>query len=284
MKTFKELLTEYRWKLAFVLFLILLEAGLSVLFPLFIGYAVDDAINQQFQGAMLLGGLGLATLIIGAGKRFFDSRVYAKVYQDLGLKIGVQSEEPVSKRSAHLGFLSEAVEFFENSLPEIINGLIALLGTIILIASMNQMVFIGCLISMVLVVIVYGASQKYTLKYYSSYNQEMENRVAILSQNSPISLNWHLRKVMKWNIRLSDLETINFSIVWLIMISFLVLSIFHSVDGSAMSHGTLFALILYLFQYIEQVMTMPMFYQEGIRLSEILQRLGRGMQVARYTV
>ncbi|MDW3196921.1 MAG: ABC transporter six-transmembrane domain-containing protein [Cytophagales bacterium] len=276
MQTFKELLTDYRWELAFVLFLILLEAGLSVLFPLFIGYAVDDAVNQQYQGAILLSGLGLATLIIGAGKRFFDSRVYARIYQELGLTIGAKPKEPVSKRSAHLGFLSEAVEFFENSLPEIINGLIALVGTILLIGSMNQTVFIGCMVSMILVIIVYGASQKYTLKYHTSYNEELENRVDVLSQNSPISLNWHLRKVMKWNIRLSDLETINFSIVWLIMISFLVLSIFNSVDGSAMGHGTLFALILYLFQYIEQVMTMPMFYQEGIRLSEILRRLNKG--------
>lgn len=275
MKHFKELFTIYRWQMAFVLFLVLLEAGLAVLFPLFIGYAIDDAMNQQYQGALLLGSLGIATLIIGAGKRFYDSRIYARIYQELGLKIGHNQEAPVSTRSAHLGFLSETVEFFENSLPEIINGIIALVGTLILISTMDQMVFVGCLISSILVALVYGLSQKYTLQYHASFNQEMENRVNVLTENSPISLNWHLRKVMKWNIKLSDLETLNFSIVWLIMISFLVLSIISSVGVATVSHGTLFALILYLFQYIEQVMTMPLFYQEGIRLSEIMSRLNK---------
>lgn len=273
MKHFKELFANYRWQLTFVLFLILLEAGLAVLFPLFIGYAIDDAMNQKYQGAILLGSLGIATLIIGAGKRFYDSRIYAKIYQKLGLKIGHNQEAPVSTRSAHLGFLSETVEFFENSLPEIINGTIALVGTLILISAMDQMIFIGCLISLVLVTLVYGLSQKYTLKYYSSFNQEMENRVDVLTENSPISLNWHLRKVMRWNVKLSDLETMNFSIVWLIMISFLVLSIVSSVGAAAVSHGSLFALILYLFQYIEQVMIMPMFYQQWLQLQEIIGRL-----------
>lgn len=273
MQGFSRLIAEYQWQLLFVLFLILLDAGLSVLFPLFIGFAIDDTLNHQYQGVIWLGVLGLATLILGAGKRFYDSRVYARIYQELGLKIGANSEERVSTRSAHLGFLSEVVEFFENSLPEIINGLIALVGTLILIFTMNQFVFFGCLVSLVLVTIVYGVSQKFTLHYHASYNQEMENRVEVLSQNSPITMNWHLRKVMKWNVKLSDLETINFSVVWLIMICFLVLSITQSVGGVNMSQGALFALILYLFQYIEQVMIMPLFYQQGLRLSELMNRL-----------
>lgn len=284
MKGFTELFTAYRWQLLFVLFLILLDAGLSVLFPLFIGFAIDDAINQQYQGALLLGLLGFATLIIGAGQRFYDSRVYAGIYQDLGLKIAAKSEEPVSKRSAHLGFLGELVEFFENSLPQVINGVIALTGTVILIFTMDQFVFLGCLISMVLVIMVYAFSQKYTLKYHAAYNQEMENQVEVLSQNSPISMNWHLQKMMKWNIKLSDLETLNSSLVWLVVISFLVLSIINTVDGTTATHGAMFALILYLFQYIEQVMTMPFFYQQGLRLTEILQRLRTGKEVALNTV
>lgn len=273
MKEFTQLLAVYRRQLFFVLFLILLDAGLSVLFPLFIGFAIDDVINHEYQGALLLGSLGIAILIIDAGQRFYDSRVYARIYQDLGLKIGTKAEEPVSKRSAHLSFLSEVVAFFENSLPEILNGLIGLVGTLLLIFTMDKFVFLGCLISLVLVMLVYGFSQKLTINYHASYNKEMEDQVAILSENSPISLNWHLQKVMKWNVKLSDLETLNFSIVWLIMISFLVLSIVNSVGGATVSQGALFALILYLFQYIEQVMTLPLFYQQGLRLTELMQRL-----------
>ena len=38
-------------KFGITLFLILIEAGLVLLFPLFIGHAVDDALNATYDGA-----------------------------------------------------------------------------------------------------------------------------------------------------------------------------------------------------------------------------------------
>ena len=284
MKDFAQLFANYRWPLVFILFLILMDAGLSVLFPLFIGFAVDDALIHQYQGAMLLGFLGLVTLMLGAGRRLMDSRVYAKVYEELGFKIGTRSETPMSTKSAHLGFLSELVEFFELSVPEILNALISLIGTLLLIFTINQSVFWGCLITLIMVAMIYGFTQRHTLRYHAAYNEEMENRVAALSEDSPIALHWHLRKAMKWNVKLSDLETLNFSVSWLFLISFLVLSIIGVAGEPHLSHGTLFALVLYLFQFIEQVVTLPMFYQQGLRLSEILKRLRGEYEVPENTV
>ncbi len=267
-----QVLRKYRWEASFILFLTLLEAGLTVLFPLFIGFAIDDAMTRKYAGAILLGALGVSVMVMGAGHRFFDSRFYAKLYQEFGAKVGNGRETPTSTKSAHLGFLGEVLEFFENALPEIVNSAIALVGTLIILAAMNVQVLIGCLVSLVFVILVYGLTQAKTVRFNNAYNEELESQVEVVSEHNPIKLDWHLRKLMKWNIKLSDLETINFSLVWMMMFAFLIVAIFFSTDANS-SHGMIFSMVLYLFQFIEQLTIMPLFYQQWLRLTGMIKRL-----------
>ena len=59
----------------------------------FIGFAVDDALQGTYEGAIWLGSLGVAALIVGAGRRLFDSRFYAKVYQKSGARMIANIED-----------------------------------------------------------------------------------------------------------------------------------------------------------------------------------------------
>ena len=272
------IISSYKWQFALTTSLVLLDAALVVLFPLFIGFAIDDVMNQQYQGAVLLGGLGLVSLLIGAGRRWFDTRFYAKVYEQLGTEVGSRESVATSTKTAHLGLLNEVVEFFENSVPELINSIIGLVGTLVILATLDIRIFAGCLLILLVVMLVYGATEKKTLAYNASFNTELERQVDVIEGRYPIQLRRHLSLLMRWNIRLSDLETINFSIVWLVMMVFLVISIIGVVSEGVLQVGSVFAMILYLFQFIEDVSIMPFFYQQWLRLSEIMGRLGKSMQ------
>jgi ABC-type transport system involved in cytochrome bd biosynthesis fused ATPase/permease subunit len=179
----------------------------------------------------------------------------------------------VGVKSAHLGFLTEIVEFFENTLPELVNNFIGLVGAIVIIGVMDLTLLFGCLVVLIIVLIVYGLSSKRTMELNRGYNQELEQQVSVLSDYQPVLLRRHLQKLMRWNIRLSDLETINFSVVWLFMMVFLVTGIVFSIEHGMNHHGTIFSLVLYLFQFIEAAVIMPVFYQQGLRLREIIRRL-----------
>ena len=272
MKT-SEIIKKYRWKFYFTLSLVMVESILAIFFPLFIGFAIDDALNDSYQGAFLLGGLGLLALIFGAGRRFFDSRFYAVVYQDFGLKsVKAIDAKDNSKRTARLNMLKEVVEFFENSLPELIGSVIGLVGVMVIILELNFKIFLGTLILTVLVFLVYAISRKKTLAHNSGYNNELERQVDAVSSDDQ-GLKNHLGNLMRWNVKLSDLETINFSASWIFLMSFLVISIVIAIQDGVSNYGALFALIMYVFQYIENLVNLPLFYQQWLRLTEIKQRL-----------
>ncbi|MEM1321101.1 MAG: ABC transporter six-transmembrane domain-containing protein [Bacteroidota bacterium] len=268
------LLKAHRLKFGFTLFLLLAEAGLSILFPLFIGYAIDGAIHQSYQGAFQLGLLGLAALVIGVGRRVFDSRFYAKVYQTIGTKAIKQlQDDRASLKSARLGMIGELVEFLENALPELINNIIGLIGVVIIMATLNLYVFYGSLIVTLIIFVIYGISSQRTMSLNKASNDELEQQVDVIASNDEQKLDDHLSKMMKWNIKLSDLEAVNFSISWLVLMSFLVASIVISVSNGMVKYGVLFSLIMYVFQYMENVVNLPLFYQNWLRLREIKERL-----------
>lgn len=270
----REIISKYKLRFGLTFGLILLEAGIMLLFPLFIGNAVDDAIGQEFSGAIWLGVLGLSTLIVGIGRRMFDSRFYGKVYEEIGAKIlnGIENGL-ASVKTARLSMIRELIEFLENALPELVNSLIGLAGVIIILATLNFQVFLGSFVAAVLIFAIYLFTSKKTIDLNQQANDVHEQQVDVIAGNDQKLLKTHLHEVSKWNIKLSDLEAINFSFSWMIALAFLVGSIIVSAGSGVVKYGALFALVMYIFQFIESIISLPLFYQNWLRLKEILVRL-----------
>lgn len=270
----KSLFKEYKFRFILTFLLILAEAGIMLLFPLFIGNAIDGVINESRFEVLQLGGLGLALLIVGVGRRVFDSRFYGRIYEATGEKmISRMKYNQSSIKTARLSMMRELFEFLENSLPELINNIIGLVGVVLILFSLNINVFYGSLMVTTVIFMVYWLTGKKTIDYNEAYNNEMERQVDVLDKNDQNALKNHLKQTVKWNIKLSDLEAFNFSVSWVVALAFLVVAIIVSVGEGIVQYGALFALVMYVFQYIEHVLSLPLFYQNWLRLREIISRL-----------
>lgn len=270
---FKKTLSQHKFRFSFTLVLILAESFIGILLPLFIGYAVDGAIKNDLMPVYQLGGLGIALIIIGGFRRLFDSRFYGKLYLQISSKLMKNNTNEVSVKTARLRMLSEITEFMENQIPELIQHSIGLVGVAVIILSLNLKIFLYALLASFLVMLAYWLSSKKITRYNSEYNDELETQVNHLNETWENGLKIHIQQLTKTNIKLSDLETINFSLSWIAMSIFLLLSIIVSVSDGITEYGALFALIMYVYQYIESVVSLPLFYQQWLRLKEIYGRI-----------
>ena len=265
---------RYRWQLIFTLSLIVSEALLGILFPLFIGKAIGGVLNKETTGLWLLGILGILLVFIGGFRRMYDSRFYARVYTQLSsATLNRMPKDEHSTKTARLSMLLEMVKFAEFQFPDIIQHSIGLIGVLTIIAFLNLNIFLGALISGTLVIGLYLLSGKKTFLFNRDYNNELEKQVAVISRNRQSELKLHLLKLMRWNIKLSDIETINYSLSWLFMLLLLLAAIALSAWYGNIEYGALFALIMYVYQYIESMVSLPLYYQEWLRLTEITQRI-----------
>ena len=268
------LLKRFAGRFALTLSLVVLEAAGWILFPLVIGRAIDSVLASSARGLYELGILGVVTMGIAVVRRLVDSRAYAGIYATLGEEmVGAAEGTSTSTRTARLGMLREIVEFFENSLPELINSVLGLGGTMLIVATLNFPVFVGCLAAAAATVVLYALTGRLTTRYNQGLNDEHERQVDAVHSGDAARLGEHLRAMMRWNIRLSDLEAANFGINWVFMIALLVFAVGAAVQATA-EYGAIFALVMYVFQFMESMMMLPFFYQEWLRLREISGRLG----------
>ena len=120
----KSIFLRFKWRISFTLSLVIIETLLALLFPLFIGWAINGLLNDSYEGIYWLLGLGAITVIMGSARRFYDTRIYAHIYQTITPEMVVREKargQSISTISARSTLLTEIVEFFENALPQVLS-------------------------------------------------------------------------------------------------------------------------------------------------------------------
>ncbi|MCY4027967.1 MAG: ABC transporter six-transmembrane domain-containing protein [Acidobacteria bacterium] len=267
------LLKRFAGRFALTLTLVVLEAAAWTLFPLALGRAIDAALGNTRRGFYELAGLGIAAMAIAIARRVVDSRAYARIYARLGEDLVLrESGGSTSALTARLGMLREIVEFFENSLPNLVNSTVGLGGTLLILSALNPAIALGCLGVGTVTAAIYALTGRLTTRYNRGLNDEHERQVDAVSSGDPQRVGSHLRELMRWNIRLSDLEAANFGVVWLFMVGLLVFSVSAAAEAT-IEYGSVFAVVMYVFQFGDSVILLPFFYQQWLRLREISGRI-----------
>ena len=256
--------------------LVVLEGAALVAMPMAIGWAVDDLMNESLAGIFKLAGLCLFMLLAGAGRRFYDTRAYARIYSQVANEL-VEHEQKqdasLSRISARSNLFTEFIQFLEQSIPRVIEQIIGLLGTLVIIIFVDVKVFLACLASAALTVVIYGVSEKRIFSLNKGGNDELERQVDVFASKDARRVQSHFTKLMDWQIRLSDLETLNFSLIWVILGAVLVFSVMTVTSSGNATFGQIVSTVMYVFGFAEGVLTFPLYYQQVIRLREIALRL-----------
>jgi len=272
----KNLMLRFRWRIIFTIALVLIDSIAGLLFPLFIGFAINGLLEGSIAELINLGLLGGFVLTVGSLRRFFDTRAYAGIYTTISNEMVARErakEKPLTAIVARANLLTEFVQFLENSMPTIIASLIGVVGVLLIILSLNAPIFVASVALFGLVMLVYVMSGKLNFRFNKGFNDEFENRVDAIASEDETRIDNHFQTMMKWQIRLSDLETFNFIIIWMGSIALLLFAPLSIIESGIVNFGLIFSILTYVFQYIESLATLPLFIQQIIRLQEISTRL-----------
>lgn len=256
--------------------LVLVEAVIELLLPLFVGLAINDLTEDRNGGLVALAALGVAALVVGSGRRFVDTRAYAGMYEIVSAEMVEQERQrgaETTRIAARASLLGELVDFLEDSMPEIVSASIGTVGILIIIGGLNTNVLFACLAVLVLLIATYWLTAGRNFDLNRGYNDELERQVAAIESRDREVVGRHFGLLMRWNRRLSDLETVNYVVIWLGVIALLVYAPLEVIEPGETEYGFAFSTILYVFQYVDAIIALPLFIQQVIRLQEIAARL-----------
>lgn len=251
----------------------------EVAVPYVIGRALDGYLAGSYTWLIVLAGIGLATMLIATARRLHDVRLYGRIYEELGAST-LARDVGLSASTARLNMLREVVDFLEFTLPDVVANLAAFVGTLIFLAGLSVPVFTAALAMAGVIGVVYATSTGRTLRFNRAYNDEYERQVDVLRRNDPVLARNHIRALNRWNIRLSDVDTVNLALSMTLMVALQVFAIVSSTRAHLES-GIVLSVLLYVFDFSWSASMLPDSWQQYLRLRDITARLrdlGTGAQ------
>lgn len=197
--------------------------------------------------------------------------IYCKVSKEL-IQKEKKRKSSTSKISARSRLFTEFISFLEFSIPEISHNFINLVGTLVIIATLNVKILAVCLGATCLATLIYWLSGGEIHKLNKGENDELERQVQCIESGKKKDIERHFRRLIRWRIQLSDLETINFTGVWIGLSIALVSSVFFLGTPGDAAVGTTISVVMYVFGFVESVVAFPLYYQQIVRLQEITAR------------
>mgnify|MGYP000486481526 CR=1 FL=1 len=272
----KSIFKRFKWKISITFLLLILENIFKVLQPLVLGIAINDLINKKNDGLWLFSLLYSIGFFIGVIRRYYDTRAYTFIYTKVASEITeIQNKKNISVSSiaARSSLIKELVDFFEHDVAQAFTSLIGVIGALIMLALFDWWIFGACLVTIALIFVIYTLSNTKIYNFNIGLNDELEHRITVLESREQKGVVTHFKNISKWLVKLSDLETLNFGIIEIILFVLAIFALYISASSVNVTAGGIFATITYILEFSNGIFMLPIVFQQLIRLQEISSRL-----------
>lgn len=131
-----EIFNENKFKIAFIYSLLIIQYAIFSIIPFLLGKAIDSLINSSHQDLYLFLIAEISALLLGFFLKRYDTKVFMKIFCDKAIKaVQILRDKNIlsSKIAARYQLVGYYSDFYEYSLPQIINASIAATTAIIML-------------------------------------------------------------------------------------------------------------------------------------------------------
>lgn len=275
--TLWNIVKSHKQKISGTMFLLLLENALFLLHPLLIGFAIDGAMGGNYTPLIVMVSFYLLSIIIGTIRRMVDTRIYADIHLNIAEKILAQPNTTIqgqqSCKIARVEMTSDIIETLNEDIPMFIESVFQIIGSFIILAQFHLSYFTISLAICMLIVFIYTL---YTKKiYYTNrkLNNSYEFYIRGITSNNTKGFSKHFKRMNRYKIQLSDLESRVYAILYIGILLILVAVLLQEVRNASVTTGGIFSVLSYVLQFEEGIAELPYLYQKVVGTNEIVRRL-----------
>ncbi|MEM7301483.1 MAG: ABC transporter six-transmembrane domain-containing protein [Pseudomonadota bacterium] len=278
--TIKSLLGKYFSRISITWLLTLAETALSILTPLFIGFAIDGLLEKELADFYWLGAVLGVLILLSVARRIYDTRIYGTIRVEFGEElISRSSRKSVSTQNAQLGMSRELVDFLEEQVPALMNSIVQLAISFLVLFFFHPSLAYAAMVAAGAMIGIYAVFHRRFFRLNAEYNQQTELQVSVLEEKSKGSILSHLNLLREAEVKLSDNEALVYGAIFAVLLAFLLFNLWFTATNLAITAGAIFSIVSYSWEFVEAALVLPMTMQGWSRLSEIMKRINSGNEI-----
>ena len=255
------------------------ETVLTALIPLFIGFAIDGLIKGSVIELWHLAAVFALLILLSVLRRIYDTRVYGTIRAEFGkAQVGRNSRLPISALNARLGMGRELVEFLEETLPMVMAGVVQLAIAVVILFAFSPLLALSAGLAALGSAAIYALFHQRFYRLNRDLNHQTEKQVSVLEARAARPVLWHLLRLRRFEVRISDTEAVLYGLVFLVLLASILFNLWHATVALKVSTGAIFSIVSYSWDVVEGTLTLPMTLQHWTRLSEIMRRLNAPLE------
>lgn len=270
------ILRAHRGAVALTYGLTLVENACTLAYPALTGLAVDGLLKHEFRGLFALVAVWLLHLVIAFARQRYDTRVFMGINAQVAAHmIGDQygKGHGTSAVSARVEMVRDIVGFFETDVPAMFQHGVAVVGSLAMLFVYDidaGLIAIGVLLPMALINAWYWRK---ALRLNHGINNQIEREVDDIESRRPFRIRRHFWLMRRWRVKLSDAESWTWAVTELCTVVALVFILIDFTRSSAFTAGAIYAVIAYVYDYLEGLDHVPTLVNNLTRLKDVRGRL-----------
>lgn len=275
-----DIFKKAKYRIIGIWFLDVVSAGLSALFPLVIGNAIDGLINQSFSSFKWLIGLEVFYLLINTLNKYVDTRVYSQILEN---ESTAYYENAVNERiedsviDARENMVDDLTGFLETGLPSMASTLIGVLIALWYLATNTT--WITVILAITISITVFALTFKWLKKIADNNKKskdESEKRQDVLRARDVSRYRGYIHNILKIGINSSDIDSKSYGVSYFMQLILIITAVYLLTLQRNFTAGLIYATITYLYQLNTEVLDIPSHFIEIRNLIDTSKRLHNG--------
>ena len=268
------LFKRFYGKIAVTWTLTLCETALYALIPLLIGWSIDDLLAGRWEMFLWLLALFATLLIVATGRRVYDTRAYGTMRVAMGrAQFTRRADAPVSTANARVLMGRELVDFLEQETPAAMTAFVEVIVAVAILLTFHNVLALSAGGSAIVLTVIFAISARAFFNRNAALNAQSEKQVDALTSRNLRSVTHHFRSLRRHEVRLSDLESLVYGVIFLVLLSMLAFNLWFTATQLNASPGDIFAVVTYSFTFVESAVALPIVLQSLTRLTELTRRI-----------
>jgi ABC-type multidrug transport system fused ATPase/permease subunit len=275
MKYVIEVLKKNRWRLLLIYTYILAGQILFLLEPFFLGKAIDGLLIGDYAYLFALFAAHTGENLFMYKRMVYDIRVYTQIYNDIVKEYLARDQtSDTSSKIARTEMLHVVIDFIEHHLHFYISALLTIIGSLYFIFIQHTItgwIMIGCLPFIALIIKVLYPKIRQGMKIGNSH---YEQKFSIMNMNDQIQIDTFYKRRRKVIIAQSTVAAKHWFALNGTKTVFLMfaIAVFAS-NHLGMSHGTAISIYTYINQFLNSLMSLPIFIEVYTRIRDVMRRI-----------
>jgi ABC-type multidrug transport system fused ATPase/permease subunit len=264
----KQIILKYRKTIILLLSFVLLENIAWIIEPTFFGKLLDALIDHFYDHEkvnyfipLLIWILVYFLNVLGGGlHRFFNGKVYARMYADIASGVIEESKaksEPYSKMLVRTELVKEYVSFFKDRLPEMLWQLSASSGAIIALFFYDYRIGLVCAAIIFPVAYINNKNRKKITSLQKELHDNQEEMYKLIEDRDTTKIHHFLYNMISPKSRIARWNSFSYVSVKILLVIIFILVLFICVDVDDFSTGKIYSIVAYLWTFIGQTDYLP---------------------------